>query len=75
MPLYDFRKICANLLVANKFDSYLKKQRMIYNENRGEDMYKHKLEKDIRCPLKYGLELFGESGSRGYSVCCPKKKP
>ena len=48
---------------------------MIYNENRGEDMYKHKLEKDIRCPLEYGLELFGESGSRGYSVCCLKKKP
>ena len=22
-------------------------------------MYKHKLEKDIRCPLEYGLELFG----------------
>lgn len=38
-------------------------------------MYKHKLEKDIRCPLEYDLELFGESGSRGYSVCCLKKKP
>jgi DNA-binding HxlR family transcriptional regulator len=22
-------------------------------------MYKHKLEKDIRCPLEYGLEIFG----------------
>ncbi len=22
-------------------------------------MYQHKLEKDIRCPLEYGLELFG----------------
>ena len=22
-------------------------------------MYQHKLEKDIRCPLEYGLEIFG----------------
>ncbi len=22
-------------------------------------MYEHKLEKDIRCPLEYGLEIFG----------------
>ncbi len=22
-------------------------------------MYKHKLEKDIRCPLEYGLQIFG----------------
>lgn len=22
-------------------------------------MYQHKLEKDIRCPLEYGMELFG----------------
>lgn len=22
-------------------------------------MYKHKMEKDIRCPLEYGLEVFG----------------
>lgn len=23
------------------------------------DMYKRKIEKDIRCPLEYGLEVFG----------------
>ena len=75
MPLYDFRKICANLLVANKFDSYLKKQRMIYNENRGEDMYKHKLEKDIRCPLEYGLELFGGKWKSRILCLLSQKKP
>ena len=24
-------------------------------------MYKRKIEKDIRCPLEYGLEVFGGS--------------
>ncbi len=43
-------------------------------------MYKHKLEKDIRCPLEYGLQVFGgkwksriicvlaESGTLRYST-------
>ena len=28
-------------------------------ENGGGDMYQRKLERDIRCPLEYGMELFG----------------
>ena len=28
-------------------------------KNRGGIMYQRKLEKDIRCPLEYGMELFG----------------
>lgn len=28
-------------------------------ENGGNAMYQHKLERDIRCPLEYGLEIFG----------------
>lgn len=43
-------------------------------------MYQHKLEKDIRCPLEYGLQVFGgkwksriicvlaESGTLRYSM-------
>ena len=30
----------------------------IYQE-RNKNMYQHKLQKDIRCPLEYGLEIFG----------------
>lgn len=29
------------------------------NEKREGSMYQRKLEKDIRCPLEYGMELFG----------------
>lgn len=32
------------------------------------DMYKRKIEKDIRCPLEYGLEVFGGNGICGSSV-------
>ena len=33
-------------------------------------MYQHKLEKDIRCPLEYGLQVFGgKSGSQELFVC------
>lgn len=32
-------------------------------------MYQHKLEKDIRCPLEYGLQVFGGSGSQELFVC------
>lgn len=36
---------------------------MLYNriilQKAGDRMYKPKLEKDIRCPLEYGLEVFG----------------
>ena len=31
-------------------------------------MYQHKLEKDIRCPLEYGLNVFG--GKRKSRIIC-----
>lgn len=37
-------------------------------------MYQHKLEKDIRCPLEYGLEVFGGKwNSRIICVLAAKK--
>ncbi len=32
-------------------------------------MYQRKLEKDIRCPLEYGMELFGANGTPASSAC------
>ena len=38
-------------------------------------MYQHKLEKDIRCPLEYGLEIFGGKwNSRIICVLASKEK-
>lgn len=37
-------------------------------------MYQHKLEKDIRCPLEYGLKFLVVSGSQELFVCLQKKK-
>lgn len=47
---------------AHKFISYLPdtRYRAIMEKTKGESaMYQRKLEKDIRCPLEYGMELFG----------------
>ena len=30
-----------------------------FRQNKGRGMYQAKLEKDIRCPLEYGLDVFG----------------
>lgn len=39
---------------------YIKHKAIIgKNEKREGSMYQRKLEKDIRCPLEYGMELFG----------------
>ena len=37
-------------------------------------MYKPKLEKDIRCPLEYGLEIFGEKWKSRIICVLSKKK-
>lgn len=31
-------------------------------------MYQHKMGEDLRCPLEYGLGIFGGSGSQGSYV-------
>ena len=36
-------------------------------------MYQHKLEKDIRCPLEYGLEIFGGNW-KSRIICVLSKK-
>lgn len=36
-------------------------------------MYQHKLEKDIRCPLEYGLEIFGGK-QKSRIICVLAKK-
>lgn len=33
------------------------------------DMYKRKIEKDIRCPLEYGLEIFGGKWNSQDHLC------
>lgn len=37
-------------------------------KNGGGIMYQRKLEKDIRCPLEYGMELFG--GKWNFRIIC-----
>lgn len=56
--------IKSAILAAIKFDSYFKKNHLpaiIEKKLEGDFMakYKKKLGDDIRCPLEYGLELFG----------------
>ena len=37
-------------------------------------MYQRKLEKDIRCPLEYGIELFGEKWNSRIIYVFPEPK-
>ena len=47
---------------------------IIITANGGNAMYQRKLEKDIRCPLEYGLEIFGGKwNSRIICVLAAKK--